>query len=173
MSYTQFFPALDAATESALRESIRRFGVVHPVVVDQHGRIIDGHHRSRIAGEEGVEVPVAMREVADDDELREFARSLNLDRRHMPAGQRREIVAALRAEGHSLRAIAGAVGVHHTQVRKDLAGVDQSTPGARRGGRCVRPSAFISGLLARGAVLLTGCARLNRFETSWGLTWAR
>lgn len=54
----QLFPSLDAATEQALRESIRRFGVLVPVVRDQHGQVIDGHHRSRIAGEEGVKFRV-------------------------------------------------------------------------------------------------------------------
>ena len=50
----------------------------------------------------------------------EVARSLNLDRRHLTAEQRRELVASLREEGHSLRAIAGAVGVSKSQVEKDV-----------------------------------------------------
>lgn len=128
MSETQTFPPLDSATEAALRESIRRFGVIVPVVLDQHGRIIDGHHRTRLAGEEGIELPTRVREVADDDELRDLAATLNLDRRHLPTKRRREIVAALRSEGHSLRAIAGAVGVDDKTVRNDIAGADMSAP---------------------------------------------
>jgi hypothetical protein len=38
------------------------------------------------------------------------------------------VVADLREEGHSLRAIAGAVGVDKERVRQDLAGVEDSTP---------------------------------------------
>lgn len=122
------FPALDAATEAALRESIRRFGVLVPVVRDQHGNTLDGFHRSRIAGEEGVKFRVDIVAVADEEEAREIARTLNTDRRQMSAEQRREVVAALREVGHSLRAIGGAVGVSEAQVHRDLSGVTSVTP---------------------------------------------
>jgi ParB-like chromosome segregation protein Spo0J len=121
-------PPLDAATESALRESIRRFGVLVPVVHDQHGRVLDGHHRSRIADEEKVRYRVDLVTVTDDDEARAIAVTLNADRRQLGTDQRREIVAALRAEGHSLRAIAGAVGVDAKTIRNDIAGGDISPP---------------------------------------------
>lgn len=62
------------------------------------------------------------------------ARTLNLDRRHLTTKQRREVVAALWQEEHSLRAIAGVVGVSQEQVRQDLAGVTRVTP-ARVTGR--------------------------------------
>jgi ParB-like chromosome segregation protein Spo0J len=114
------FPALDGATEAALRESIRRFGVLVPVVRDQHGNTLDGFHRSRIATEENVRFRVDLVTVADEDEAREIARTLNADRRQMTPEQRREVVAALREAGHSLRAIGGAVGVSKDQVAKDL-----------------------------------------------------
>lgn len=124
----QLFPALDPATELALRESIRRFGVLVPVVRDQHGQIIDGHHRTRIAGEESVTFRVDVVNCTDDQEAREIAATLNADRRQMDAGQRREIVAALREAGHSLRAIAGAVGTDKKQVQRDLAKVGTVSP---------------------------------------------
>ena len=127
------FAALDAATEAALRESIRRFGVLVPVVRDQHGRTLDGHHRSRIADEEKVPYRVDVVAVADDDEAREIGVTLNADRRQLGADQRREIVASLREAGHSLRAIAGAVGVSAKTVHQDLSGVTQVTPGEVRG----------------------------------------
>ena len=120
MSELQLFPALDAATEAALRESIRKFGVIVPIVKDQHGRIIDGHHRARIADELGADYRVDQITVIDDEEAREVARTLNAIRRHLSPEQRREIVAQLRGDGHSLRAIAGAVGVDEKTVRKDV-----------------------------------------------------
>ena len=124
------FSALDSATESALRESIRRFGVLVPIVRDQHGRTLDGHHRSRIADEENVRYRVDLVTVADDDEAREIAVTLNTDRRQLDAEQRREIVAALREQGHSLRAIAGAVGASVGTVHADAerSGVQDRTP---------------------------------------------
>lgn len=127
----QLFPTLDPATEAALRASIERFGVLVPVVVDQHGQVLDGHHRRKIADEVGAKYRVDIVNVADEDEGAAIAHTLNSDRRHMDADQRRQVVADLRAKGHSLRAIAGAVGVSAPQVMKDLeatAGVNQLTP---------------------------------------------
>lgn len=124
----QLFPALPPAVEDALRASIRRFGVLVPVVKDQNGRTLDGHHRSRIATEEGVSFRVDVVTVTDDDEAREIAATLNSDRRHLTADQRQEVALALRESGHSFRAIAGALGVDPKTVRNDVAGGDYSPP---------------------------------------------
>ncbi len=123
----QLFPALDGAVESALRSSIERFGVLVPVVRDQHGNTIDGHHRARIADQVGVKYRVDVVSVSSDDEAREIARTLNADRRHLSIEQRREQVAHLRSEGHSRRAIAGAVGAGVATVHDDLATVRDRT----------------------------------------------
>lgn len=123
----QLFPALDRATEDALRESINRWGVIVPVVVDQNGQVIDGHHRQRIARELGVDYGVQQIEVGSEDDARAIAATLNTDRRHMDIDQRRAIVAHLREQGHSLRAIAGAVGVSAKTVHQDLSTVTQVT----------------------------------------------
>ena len=133
MTDWQVFPALDAATEAALRDSIQRFGVLVPVFHDQHGRTLDGHHRERIAVALGVPVTVIVRPVADDDEAREIARTLNADRRQMTPEQRSAVVVALRSEGHSLRAIAGAVGVSVGTVQTDVARVQVHTPVPTKG----------------------------------------
>lgn len=123
----QLFPALDSATEAALAASIERFGVLVPVVVDQNGQCLDGHHRRRIADKLGVKYRVDVVQVAGDEEGREIARTLNSDRRHLDVEQRREVVAALREQRHSLRAIAGAVGVSKDTVQRDLATVSPET----------------------------------------------
>lgn len=117
----QPFPPLDEATEAALRASIQKFGVIVPITVDQAERVLDGHHRQRIAAELGVDCPRRRIGIADDDEALEVAATLNLDRRQtMDVEHRRAVVAQLRADGHSLRAIAGATGVSDATVRKDL-----------------------------------------------------
>jgi len=46
----------------------------------------------------------------------------------MPKAERLEVVKALREDGHSLRAIAGAVGVSLGTVQNDLSGVQTYTP---------------------------------------------
>ncbi len=127
MSDSQLFPVLDPAVEAALRESIRRFGVLVPIAVDQHNRMIDGHHRKQIADELGVKYAVNVHSVDDDDEYRELQRTLNLDRRQLDPEQRKRVEVALREDGHSLRAIAGAVGVSQVQVLEDLRTVKDLT----------------------------------------------
>lgn len=116
----QLFDALPAHIEDALRASIERFGVLVPVVRDQHGTTIDGHHRARLADQLGVKYRVDVVSVADEDEAREIARTLNSDRRQLSEEQRKAVVLDLRREGHSVRAIAGALGVGKSTVARDL-----------------------------------------------------
>lgn len=121
----QLFPPLDRATEAALRASIERFGVLVPVAEDQHRRILDGHHRARIARELGVKYRVDTIRVESDEQAREIAATLNTNRRPRLTGpQLREVMAALlnerRADGvgrHSVNAIAGALGISQKLAR--------------------------------------------------------
>ncbi|HKX71384.1 MAG TPA: ParB N-terminal domain-containing protein [Acidimicrobiales bacterium] len=126
MDELQIMPDLDGAALAALRASIKRHGVLVPVVMDQHDRVIDGHHRQRIAEELGIEYHVDVIRVADDDDAVELAGTLNLARRHLNADQRRALASDLRVAGHSLRAIGRALGVDDKTVRNDLATADMS-----------------------------------------------
>lgn len=123
----QLFDALPAHIEDALRASIERFGVLVPVTVDQHGAMLDGHHRARIADALSVPYDRLVRHCEDDDERREIAHTLNADRRQLTDEQRRTVSAQLRADGHSLRAIAGALGVSKDTVARDLEIVSPET----------------------------------------------
>jgi len=116
----QLFRNLAPPIEAALRASIYRFGVLVPVAKDQHGNILDGHQRARIADELGVKYPVNIIEVADDAEALEIARTLNEDRRAMPKAERLEVVKALREEGVTLSDIAEVVGTDVATVHRDL-----------------------------------------------------
>lgn len=116
----QLFPDLPKPVEDALRESISRFGVLVPVVKDQNGRLLDGRHRARLADDLGVDYRVDFVTVADDEEADEIQRTLNSDRRHLDADQRKEVAAALRSAGHSYRAIGGALGVDHKTAMADI-----------------------------------------------------
>ena len=121
------FPALDYATEAALRASIKTHGVLVPIVEDQHGRTLDGHHRRRLADQLGVPYDINVIETRDDGHARELSVTLNADRRHLTPEQRKAAAATLREEGHSLRAIGGALGVSEGTIRADLKQVRSAT----------------------------------------------
>ena len=64
----QFMPPLLPSEYQALTESIRAHGVQVPVIVDENGAIIDGHHRDQIATELGVACPRVVRDDLTDAE---------------------------------------------------------------------------------------------------------
>lgn len=94
MTAFQVMPPLPDDDLAALTADITERGIVVPVVVDQHGRILDGHHRAQIATDLGIKFPTEIREVADDAEALSIAFALNVHRRHLTREQRREMLAA-------------------------------------------------------------------------------
>lgn len=123
----QPMPPLTADEYTALRDSIAAHGVLEPVTVDQHGRIIDGHHRRRVCDELGIDCPIRVCQVADDDEAMDLAVTLNAARRQLTQAQKRDLIRAeiTRRPGDSDRAIARRVGVDHKTVgavRRELVG---------------------------------------------------
>lgn len=117
----QLFDALPAHIEDALRASIERFGVLVPVVRDQHGNVIDGHHRKRIADGLGVSYRVDVITITDEDEGVELARHLNTRRRHLTGEQLREHIIMLAG-----RATPAGIGELSQNEIARVAGVDQS-----------------------------------------------
>jgi hypothetical protein len=120
-------PALSEDEYAALKADIAERGIVVPVVEDQHGNVLDGHHRVRIAAELGIGYPTELRNVADDDEARRVAFALNLARRHLTREQRRQLIAReITADpGRSDREIGRLLGVDHKtvgSVRRELRG---------------------------------------------------
>lgn len=90
----QVMPPLSAEEFEALRADIAERGILVPVLVDQHRRVLDGHHRRQIAEELKIDCPTEIRMVADDEEARGIALTLNLVRRNLSREQRRELIVA-------------------------------------------------------------------------------
>lgn len=91
----QLLPALTPDEYAALCDSIRAEGIRVPIQVDEHGAILDGHHRSRIAAELGIECPrVVVSNLDTEQAKRTVALSLNLSRRHLNREQTRQVIAA-------------------------------------------------------------------------------
>ena len=130
----QIFPAYSPDEFAGLKESIGSRGVLVPIVVDQHGTIIDGHHRKRAYDEliaEGAKLPPYERKVvkfASDDDRLAYAVSLNERRRQLTPEQRKKVARTLRQRGWSLRKIADELGAGSSTIKRDLAGVPHDTP---------------------------------------------
>lgn len=90
----QFLPPLALDEYTALEASIREHGVQVPIVVDENGVVIDGHHRQKIAEALGAHCPQTRVFDKTDAEKRTLALTLNLDRRNLNREQRRAIVEA-------------------------------------------------------------------------------
>lgn len=87
MTY-QLLPALSTEDYKRLRDDIAERGVLVPVEVDEHGEILDGHHRMQIAQELGVTCPTVTRTGMAEHEKRLHAVALNLARRHLTDAQK-------------------------------------------------------------------------------------
>jgi hypothetical protein len=116
----QLFPNLTADEMEALTADIKERGVMVPVEVDENGEILDGHHRVMIADSLGIEYPTVVRSGWTEDQKLVHVVALNAHRRQLTATERSEVVATLRKAKLSTRAIAKAVGVGPTTVRRDL-----------------------------------------------------
>jgi site-specific DNA-methyltransferase (adenine-specific) len=91
----QLLPDLPTWEYQALKESIRRHGVLLPVIKDERGRTIDGHHRERACNELGItDYPIITLHGLTEDQKRDHALLLNLVRRKVTRKQLREIIAA-------------------------------------------------------------------------------
>lgn len=123
----QLLPPLSADEYAALRADIEAHGIRVPVDVDEHGQVLDGHHRQQIAAELGIDCPVRVVAGLTEEDKREHAMALNMARRHLTQAQRRELVAdeLARDPSRSDRRIARIVGVDHKTVgavRRRLSG---------------------------------------------------
>lgn len=84
----QLLPDLAADDYERLRADIRERGVLVPIEVDEHGNVLDGHHRKRIADELGIDCPSVTRIGMAEHEKRLHAVALNLARRHLTDAQK-------------------------------------------------------------------------------------
>lgn len=90
----QTMPDLPEWEFNALKESIRQHGVLVPVVRDENGVLIDGHHRSRACNELGItNVPTITLAGLTENQKRNHAIVLNLVRRKITRKQLRKIIA--------------------------------------------------------------------------------
>jgi ParB-like chromosome segregation protein Spo0J len=164
-------PALAPDEYDGLKESIRKHGVLYPIVVDTDANIIDGFNRVAIVRDlktsalrvvvlipsdsdltpaklnpavtkafpetrrvlnngsrswENTDPAITYRRVPQGVDMKEYARTLNLDRRHLTKAQRLELTADLVTRGASTRTIAVATGVSQSTAERDVKKVEES-----------------------------------------------
>lgn len=88
--FVGLFEPLSEAEFENLKADIERHGVLVPILVDEQGTIIDGHHRKRAADELGIRCPQLKKTFRDEDDRRAHAIAANLLRRHLPKPKRQE-----------------------------------------------------------------------------------
>ncbi len=95
----QVMPPLSGEEYQALKEDIAERGVMLPVVLDGEGNVIDGHHRIRALEElrgEGRDVAdpitITRSDLQTDQDKRDEAWRLNMQRRHLNREQKREAI---------------------------------------------------------------------------------
>jgi hypothetical protein len=119
--YALLLPPLTNAEYEALKADIAEHGILYPVIVDDAGLVLDGVHRCRIADELGIDVPVSQMGHTSEERKMHLAVGLNMRRRHLDAGRRRELVCRLHRErGLSVREIASVTGWSKSTVDRDL-----------------------------------------------------
>jgi ParB-like chromosome segregation protein Spo0J len=130
----QILPDLTPEEFAGLKADIAANGVQVPIEIDEHGHIIDGHHRHRAWHElraEGVRLPMyesKLRRYGSDEERIAQAFRLNAHRRHLLPDQQKQVIATLRRRGWSLQKIADELKVGKSTVARTVAGVPDSTP---------------------------------------------
>jgi len=118
--FKDVLPPLTTEEFDALKADIKKNGVKHPIVVDQDGNIIDGHHRYRI----DKNAPVIIVDIPEEERPAATIR-FNMQRRNLSHEQKQEvreqqkkIAGELREAGYSQKAIAGVLGVSREWVRE-------------------------------------------------------
>lgn len=90
--YEAMMPPLSESEYQALRESISENGLYHPVIVNEDGIVLDGHHRLKACKELGIEPEYKIRKFGDQDR---FIVESNLTRRHLNGFQKIEMLQPL------------------------------------------------------------------------------
>jgi ParB-like chromosome segregation protein Spo0J len=89
----QVMPDLTVSEYEELKADIAARGIMIPIELDEHGNVLDGHHRMKICEELGMlNYPTVVRSGMTDADKRLHARKLNMARRQLTQEQRRELI---------------------------------------------------------------------------------
>jgi hypothetical protein len=123
-------PDMTTHEREALREDIKAHGIRQPLYVEgKSGGVVDGVERFRIIQEENIEdYPVSVLIGMSDQQLRDYARTVNATRRHLTRDQRQQMVVEQLRETpiYSNRRIAAICGCDHKTVAAHRASLEMA-----------------------------------------------
>ena len=83
-SQEKVIPDLSKKGFNELKRSIEKWGIIEPIIINQHNKIICGRERYRAALILGMKkVPVVIRKTKGDSEINSISLEENLKRRHI------------------------------------------------------------------------------------------
>ena len=94
--YANLVPELSAQEYESLKQSIKENGLHLPIILNQDGILLDGHHRFKICQELGIEPRTFTRDFEDELEERLFVIECNLKRRQLSDAQKVELAHILK-----------------------------------------------------------------------------
>ena len=97
--YANLLPPLKTSEREALAADIKANGVLHPVVIDEDGNILDGHHRYAICKT----APTVEVSGLSDEEKQAYTIRANLARRNLSPDQARDVSKTQREIAKKLR----------------------------------------------------------------------
>jgi ParB-like chromosome segregation protein Spo0J len=89
------FPMMDDEELAKLAADIKANGLIHPIIVDEDGPLLDGRNRSMACEIAGIEPAVV---VFEGDDPKAYIIASNIARRHMSKGQQAMVVAMIYPE---------------------------------------------------------------------------
>jgi len=97
--YSKLLPPLKTSEHEALAADIAMHGVLHPVVIDEDGNILDGHHRYAICKD----APTVTVPGLSEDEKQAYTIRANLARRNLSSEQTKQVSKTQREIAKRLR----------------------------------------------------------------------
>lgn len=142
----RLLPDLGTEEYEALKADISAHGIRVPIVVNDHGHVLDGRHRKRAAKELDILcLKVRVTGLSDDENL-ELALKLNLLRRQLAREHKQAIAVRLRNLGWTQDRIARVIGVDQRTIGRWLQDVRQLPNVDADSGKSPLPSTIIGTL---------------------------
>jgi N6-adenosine-specific RNA methylase IME4/predicted XRE-type DNA-binding protein len=116
--YEAIMPRLSKEEYEILKASIKTDGQFVPIIVNENGIILDGHHRFKACLELGLQPQLEVKKFTDRESERDFVIRVNWARRHLSREQQQELALTLRQNGWTQQTVSELLKVDRTTITK-------------------------------------------------------